>query len=247
MCALALLPASAFAADAIDLDRDVRLTIQYEHDGSPVADVPFDLYYVATVDENAEFTLTGDFQNYPVALNGLTAEEWRALADTLAVYADRDQLYPLDSGSTNEVGYLGFPHQRESLKPGLYLVVGRQLVKDGFTYTAEPFLAALPNYDEVNDAWSYEVIASPKHTQTENPPEPSDRTVERRVLKVWKDDIAQVRPQEVTIELLRDGAVYDAVVLNEENNWRHVWPELPEYNEDGTKITWTIREDAVSG
>ena len=119
LCALALLPAAALAADTIDLDRDVRLTIQYVHDGAPVADVPFDLYYVASADENAGFTLTGDFQNYPVELNGLTAEEWRALADTLAVYAGRDQLYPLDSGKTNDVGYLGFPSLRSSLKPEL--------------------------------------------------------------------------------------------------------------------------------
>lgn len=40
-------------------------------------------------------------------------------ADTLAVYAGRDQLYPLDSGKTNDVGYLGFPSLRSSLKPGL--------------------------------------------------------------------------------------------------------------------------------
>lgn len=245
LCALALLPAAALAADTIDLDRSVQLTIQYEHNGTPVADVPFDLYYIATVDENAEFTLTGDFQSCPVELNGLTAEEWRALADTLAAYADRNRLYPFDSGKTNEAGYLGFPNQRANLKPGLYLAVGRQLVKDGYTYTTEPFLAALPNYDEVSGAWSYDVLAAPKHTQTENPPEPSDSTVDRRVLKVWKDDLAELRPQEVTIELLRDGVVYDTVILSAQNNWRYVWRDLPEYNEDGSKIVWRVVESEI--
>lgn len=245
LCMLALLPTAALAADAVDLSRDVRLTLEYEHNSIPVADVPFELYYVADMDENAEFTLAGDFQSYPVELNGLTAEEWRALADTLAVYADRDGLYPLDSGKTNELGYLSFPNQRSSLKPGLYLVVGRQLVQDGYTYTTEPFLVSLPNYDETSATWSYDVLAAPKHTQTENPPEPSDRTVERRVLKVWKDDLAEVRPQEVTIELLRDGVVYDTVVLNAQNSWRYVWPELPEYNEDGSKIVWRVVESEI--
>jgi len=41
----------------IDTDRDVRLTIEYRHDGEPVPSVPFDLYYAASVDADANFTL----------------------------------------------------------------------------------------------------------------------------------------------------------------------------------------------
>ena len=61
------------------------------------------------------------------------------------MYADRDQLKPLDSGKTGGQGILRFPNQQAGLKPGLYLVIGRKLVKDGFTYITEPFLVSLPN------------------------------------------------------------------------------------------------------
>lgn len=242
ICMLALFPVQAFAAGAIDPNRDVTLTIEYKHNEVPVSDVTFDLYYVASVNAYAEFTLAGDFQNYPVEVNGLTTDAWKTLAETLAVYADRDQLKPMDSGKTNTQGILSFPNQQSSLKPGLYLVVGRKLVQNGYTYTTEPFLVSLPNLDQNSDTWTYDVIAAPKHTRTENPPAPSDETVERRVLKVWKDDIQQSRPKEVIIQLLKDGTVYDTVTLNAAKNWRYAWEKLPKYNKDGSMIVWSVVE-----
>lgn len=65
-----LSPVQVFAAGAIDVNKAVHLKIQYIHDKTPVSDVPFDLYYVASVDAYGEFTLAGDFQKYPVVVNG---------------------------------------------------------------------------------------------------------------------------------------------------------------------------------
>ena len=151
LCLLALFPVRAAAAGAIDTRRDVRLTIEYRHDGKPVASVPFDLYYVASVDAYANFTLAGDFAAYPVTLENLTAAEWTALAETLAAYAERDNLTPLDSGKTDAQGTLIFPNKTNRLAPGLYLAVGKKHTAGGYTYTTEPFLVSLPNLE--NDAW----------------------------------------------------------------------------------------------
>ena len=244
---LPLSPVQVFAAGAIDVNKDVHLKIQYIHDKTPVSDVPFDLYYVASVDAYGEFTLVGDFQKYPVVVNGLSTDAWRTLAETLAVYADRDQLKPLDSGKTNAEGNLSFPNKQPRLKPGLYLTMGRKLVKSGYTYTTEPSLVALPNLDSVSNAWVYDVTAAPKHTQTENPPAPPEQMVERRVLKIWKDDIPQSRPKEIVIQLLKDGVIYDTVTLNAVNNWRYTWEKLPAYNKDGSKIVWSVVEKEPEG
>ena len=247
ICMLPLSPVQVFAAGAIDVNKAVHLKIQYIHDKTPVSDVPFDLYYVASVDAYGEFTLVGDFQKYPVVVSGLSTDAWRTLAETLAVYADRDQLKPLDSGKTNAEGNLSFPNKQPSLKPGLYLAVGRKLVKSGYTYTTKPFLVALPNLDRENNAWVYDVTATPKHTRTENPPAPPEQTVERRVLKIWKDDIPQSRPKEIVIQLLKDGVIYDTVTLNAVNNWRYTWEKLPAYNKDGSKIVWSVVEKEPEG
>ena len=242
ICVLALLPVHAFAAGAVNPDKDVTLTIEYKDNKVPVADVLFDLYYVAGINANAEFALAGDFQNYPVEVNGLAGEAWKALAETLTAYVDRDQLKPLDSGKTNTQGILSFPVRQSGLKPGLYLAIGRKMVQDGNTYTTEPFLVSLPTLEQESDTWTYDVTAAPKFTRTEHPAKPSDKTVERRVLKVWKDDSRKSRPENVTIQLLKDGDVYDTVTLNAENNWRHTWKKLPECSSDGSEIVWSVAE-----
>lgn len=245
LCLAALLPARASAAGAIDTGREVRLAIEYRHDGQPVAAVPFDLYYVASVDSYAGFTLAGAFADYPVTLDGLSAAEWTALAETLAAYAERDGLAPLDSGETDAQGSLTFPNRQERLLPGLYLVVGRRLVTDGSVYTTEPFLISLPNLED--GAWRYEVTTSPKHTRTEVPPSPPEDTVDRRVIKLWQGDAAELRPDAVVIELLRDGTVFGTVTLNEANHWRYTWEGLPKYNADGSAIEWRVTEQVPKG
>ena len=54
MCVLTLFPVQAFAAGAIEPNKDVHLTIEYKHNNAPVAGVLFDLYYVASVDAYAQ-------------------------------------------------------------------------------------------------------------------------------------------------------------------------------------------------
>ena len=242
VCVLALLPVQVFAAGAIDPSRDVSLTINYIHDKEPIAGVRFDIYRVADVDEYAKFTLTGDFDIYPVQVNNLTSQEWKMLAETLSGYVQRDKLTPLESGTTDENGKRIFTNYQQGLKAGLYLVIGETLTDDDYTYTTEPFLVSLPNLDEVSDTWVYDVTVEPKHTREEIPPEPEDRTVERRVLKIWKNDTDTLRPKEITVQLLKDGELYDTVTLNDANNWRYTWEELPEYNADDSKVSWSVVE-----
>lgn len=247
LCLLALLPAPVRAAGPIDPTQEVCLTIHYQHDGRPVSGVPFDLFYVASVDAYGEFTLTGDFAGYPVRLTGLDSDGWRMLAETLAAYAAADRLTPLDSGVTNAQGLLTFPNRRSSMKPGLYLAVGQQYSDGAYVYTTEPFLAALPVTDEASNTWVYDLTVSPKHTADEVTP-PSDDTTERKVLKVWDDggDMSS-RPQEVTVQLLKNGAVYDTVTLSARNNWRHTWDKLPKNDASGRRIEWSVVERDVSG
>ena len=118
------LSAPAMAAAAIDTTHPVSLTISYQQDGKPIPGVPFALYRVADVNAYAEFTLSGDFKNYPVRLDGLDSAAWRALAETLAAYVQRDRLTPLDSGVTDRNGELTFPTNGKTLLPGLYFVIG---------------------------------------------------------------------------------------------------------------------------
>lgn len=221
---VSLLPGNARAASRIDTERPVSLTLHYQKDQA-VSGVKFSLYRVAEVSSAATFRLTGDFADCKVSLDQPSSADWRALAETLAAYAARDGLTPLDSGRTDSNGVLRFPNQQETLLPGLYLVVGESHTSGKYTYTPSPFLICLPNLDEKTDQWVYDETVNPKYTWTKDD-EGSD-TVNRKVLKAWEDDGNEaMRPREVVVQLLRNGKIWDTVTLNEKNNWRYLWTGL---------------------
>ena len=242
----ALLP-QALAAGSIETDRAVTLTVRFFHDKTPVSGAPFSLYRVADVSAYGAFTLTGDFKDDPVRLDDLSSDGWRALAETLRALVLQRGRRPLDSGVTAKTGLLTFPARQRSLRPGLYLLLGESFVSGGYSYTVEPSLICLPCADEVANVWDYDAQLAPKHSREPLPPAPADDTLERKVLKVWDDGNAAARPQEITIQLLKDGAVYDTVRLNAKNSWRYTWTKLPEYDASGRRISWTVAETAVSG
>lgn len=65
------------------------------------------------------------------------------------------------------------------------------------------------------------------------------------VHKVWNDgDNADgIRPDSVRVQLLSDGKPCgETVELRESDNWFHVWEKLPETDEDGNLITYTVQE-----
>ena len=253
ICAFLLLPTKTFAASTINTGKDSNLTIQYTHNNAAISTAQFDLYRIADVDAYAKYTLTGDFENYPVSLDGLKADDWKALSETLTSYASRDKLTPLDSGKTDADGKLIFPANAPNLKPGLYLIVGRKFIKGGYTYTAEPTIVSLPNQDSKSNTWLYDVTIHPKCERTSNysgghnrthssSSDSDDGTVTRKVLKVWNGDAPQSRPKEAIIQLLKDGTLYDTITLNTTNSWSYTWDTLSEYNVDGSKIIWSVTE-----
>lgn len=245
---LLALSAQALAAVAIDPAHPVSLTISYLQNGNPISGAPFSLYRVADVNAYTEFTLTGDFAGYPVKVDGLDSADWKALAETLTGYVQRDRLTPLDSGKTGSDGTLTFPTGTQTLLPGLYLVIGQRFSNGGYVYRTEPFLVCLPNLDTVTDTWQYDVTVSPKFIRTPVPVTPPEETDKRKVVKVWSDTGHEAeRPKEIVIELLKDGTVYETVRLNAENNWRYNWDKLPKYDKSGDLIDWRVVEQTPDG
>ena len=220
-----LLPAQAKAAGSIDLTRDCGLTLSYQDNGVPLVGASFSIYLVADVDASGELTAAGDFAAFPVDIRGRNDEAWRALASTLEGYVLRDQLTPADSGITDLWGQLVFPTPGRTLTPGLYLVLGQRHRQSGMIYDAQPFMVMLPALDKEANDWDYSVEAAPKHSAQPEPEEGD--TVDRRVLKIWRDAGHEAeRPQTVTAQLLKDGVVADTVILSEANGWGYTWEDL---------------------
>lgn len=154
---------------------------------------------------------------------------------------------PLDSGKTNSSGTLTFPNNTSKLAPGLYLVSGKDHSDKVYSYKTSPFLIKLPSWDSVNKKEIYNVYAQPKFSADKITDSPDSSVTGIKVSKVWKDDIESKRPSEVTVQLLKDGKVYDQTTLNKSNGWQHIWKDLPKHNPDKSEIKWLVAEKNVPG
>lgn len=226
MLLVAVLPVQAYAIDPIELDRETSFAVWF-HDGEKnLPGVHFDVYRVADTGTFAEFTLTGDFADYPVEITDLDAAGWKAAAETLTGYVRRDGLTAVAGGSTGQDGKVTF----SGLMPGLYLVIGETSTVDGHRYTPEPLLISLPNRAADEDQWTYDVTTSPKYSRKPTG-SGKDDTVERKVLKVWDDGEGEDRPASIQVQLLKNGEVAETVTLSAENHWRYTWTRLAEGEE----------------
>lgn len=223
---------TAFADETVDTGREASLAVCFGQDGTGFAGVEFRVYRVANVSADAQFSLSGDFAGYPVVVNGLDSSGWRTLAQTLDAYVARDALTPLATAETGADGRAVFA----PLPTGLYLVTGDRCRQGETTYTPEPFLVSLPAQDDASGAWVYDAVATCKFDSYNTPGEQGE-TVDREVLKVWQDDgYEDKRPDAITVQLLRDGEVYDTVTLNQNNGWRYTWTGLDD------AYTWRVAE-----
>lgn len=240
LCLCVLLMAfPALAYGPVQTEKDCSVTLAFGKEGG-FPGVSFRIYRTAEISAEGSFRLTGSFADYPVSLKGLDSSGWRALAQTLEAYTARDHIEPLAQGVTGEDGRVSF----YGLPTGLYLVCGDIYKNGSVTCTPQPVLISLPSLTD--GEWNYEAGASVKYDTSTTPGGggggggKEEDTVTLRALKVWRDEGYQdQRPEEVTVQLLDDGELYDEVVLNEENNWRHTWEDL----EKG--IRWQLVEEDV--
>ena len=220
-----LLPVSAAAAGPIQTDRPAGMTIEYLDQGTPLVGVQFRIYQIAEVDAYGELTVASPFDRYPIRLDGNTEEDWLVLGSTLEGYILRDEIPASDWGETDEQGRVEFPNQTEYLEQGLYLVMGQRHVQAGAEYEMQPFLVLLPTMDEITNEWNYVVTVRPKFIKRN--PDEDDETVKRSVLKIWECSCeTPCHPDQIEVQLLRDGEVYETVILNDENDWSYSWEDL---------------------
>ncbi len=220
---LALLTLSVLPISALNA---MSITIACNDNNTPLVGAELEIFLVAKRDKYGSFSLTDDFSKYNVDLTS------RSLAYTLEGAVKRDGLFPLDSLKTDNSGYAVFPSENVTLEPGMYLVLAKKHIQNDHTYSISPFTVALDG-ESINM-----VSVKAKYEAEYNPILPLFTA--RKVLKVWNDaDNESNRPREITVTLLKDGEVYDTVVLSDDNNWRHTWDKL-----DALSV-WTVAENEL--
>lgn len=242
LCIVLLIPCIFVSAQS-DPSKDVSLTVSYVDGETPVTDAEFSIYLVASADEYGALTVCDEFTEYKEKILNATSEDgWDSLSDlvyTLESFVLYNSLTPADSGKTDVNGDLTFPTSNTNLKHGLYLCISENCETNGILYDCAPFLILLPTADRNNNEWVYDVTAVAKFTKNTLP---ENEKISKKVLKIWHDDgNAQLRPESITVYLIKNGEVYDTVKLTAEGNWRHTWDALD------AKASWTVAEEVPDG
>ncbi len=228
MCVLLLLPLCIPAGAS----EPVSLSIVFMDEETPLVGAAFDIFLLATMDKQGELTVTDSFKDYPVKIEYTDDETWGLLASTLEGYVRRDGIVPTDSGVTNEQGELHLPSQGKTLPRGVYLVLAHHHEQNSIAYESMPCIAILPCVDADTHKWIYDVVLRPKSTKSD-----ARDVVSREVHKKWEDaGFEELRPVGIVVDLLRNGEVYDTVILTGENGWYHKWENLD------ASFQWTVAE-----
>lgn len=211
---------TADAAEPISLEKECTLTLSYVYDGTGFAGVPVDLYQIADVSPDFQYTPTPSFADAVTSINGVrTAGEWNVIRTTLEAHILSNHIQPYRSDMTDDTGKVVF----SGLRPGLYLAISETVMGEDLTCAFDSALVSLPTLD-ADGIWQYQVVVTPK-PQVLPPIEP-DETLEYKVLKLWQGDSGyNGRPKSIEVELFRNGSSYEIVTLSEENHWSYTWTE----------------------
>ena len=227
ICWIAVRPFGVCAAP-LQPDASASLTLTYQIDGTAFSDLSIEVFRVAEAFPNGTFELITPFSSYPVNIHDITAQsQWRDIAATLSAYIVADQVAPDRTAQTDTAGIARF----SDLQTGLYLV--RKVVADNAkgTYRFNQFMVYVPT-PQPDGSFAYDVAAKPKC-------ESFTPSAHYTVTKLWQDDGTSRLP-EVTVDIYRNGILFETKRLSAENNWSYTW-----YVTGNTADEWTVAERDV--
>ena len=207
---LLVMPMAAFAEE-LDMDRvgSISVTLVDPDGEKPLAGAELSLYYVATVKLNEanrpSYTFTDAFAGCGTALDD------PALTTVLDVFV-QENAASVAKQVTDAQGAAVFTN----LPLGLYFVKQTGTVENYAACTS--FLVTVPNYND--EGYVYDVNATPKTDIA--------KLTSITIQKVWNTDESTSATDSVTVQLLKDGVVIATAVLNDENEWRIVYTNMPE-------------------
>lgn len=230
LCMSMLYPLSAYAAASLDPEAEASLTLYYQKEEQAFSDLPISIYRVAKALPDGTFKLTEPFSSYPVSIHNITKQEqWQNVARTLNAYIVADQLAPCRLEYTDEKGTAAFTQ----LETGLYFVSEAVGENSSGTYVFNQFMVYLPT-PQKDGSFDYDVEARPKCVNYVP-------KTEYTVTKLWQDAGKQTdRPEEVTVDIYKNGELWETQILCGDNNWSYVW-----YVSDGEQSNWTVVERTV--
>ena len=217
-------------AAGLDTDADASMTLYYQKDGEAFPGLNIAIHRVAQALPDGSFALVAPFSSYPISIHGITRQEqWTAVTDTLVSCVAAQQVPPSREMQTDQDGIARF----DALQTGLYFVCGAVAEGAYAQYEFRPFMIYVPT-PQPDGTYDYHVEARPKCAGV------LPKT-HYTVTKLWQDaGDSAARPQEILVDIYRDGILVDTQTLSAGNNWSYTWQAVGEGTEH-----WTVAERTV--
>src|SRR5690625_3628460 len=113
-------------------------------------------------------------------------------------------------------------------------------------------VADLPAFDADGKAYTYEIeekVVEGYETSINGFELTNVRVGETEVTgsKTWLDDDSEERPESITVYLLANGEQVDEMDVTAESDWEYAFTELPNFDEEGKEIVYTVDEESIEG
>lgn len=219
------------AMEPINTSHPCDITITYSYETTLFSDIEVSLYHIATISEDYQYTLTDNFSQSRLQLNGIqNNDQWDIIRSTLKSFILQQQPEPIAIQNTDETGKTCF----NNLTPGLYFTTEKVIHQNGCRYYFSPVLVSVPNL-HTDGTWKYTTHVTPKQTAESSSNMPD--ILIYKVTKLWNDDGNPSRPNNIDVSIFKDNIKTDTITLSSDNNWSHSWST----KNDGS--IWTIVEE----
>lgn len=145
-------------AQEIDVNKICSITGKYNYSDVSISDTKIYLYRIADISNIAKYTYVSDFSSFDIDINGLANTEWNNYAKELSKYIDNKNIKYIDDVVTDSTGKFTF----SNMKTGLYLLKADSKKTKDYEYSSGPVLISLPNYNEIDEVFMYDLSVAMK-------------------------------------------------------------------------------------
>lgn len=220
----------ALPAQAVEIG---TISISY-HDakGNYLAEVPWEVFHLYTIKGENLYVPT-DKHSALGELQDLTDnEKWSIQTQTANNYINALSITADFKGTTDDMGRAVVT----GLEKGVYLLRFDKTRVGNYTYETDPIMLTVPGSIITDEEWNQNII--PKVLENYSPEQDVLRDI--TVNKVWREDSNQdVRPSSLTVELYKNGSIYDSFDLTESSSWSKTWTNLE------SSATWAVLEPEI--
>lgn len=215
---LSCMLASVTAVSAADAKG--RVVIEGE-----IAGMQWSLYRVGEAESSGKIRPIPEFSEFNIPRSLGFKEEIQTLAYTFQTYITNKNIQPSASGKTDQFGKLVF----SDLEEGWYTAIGNDVEIGQTVYSASPIMICVSSHGVYKDTWGLNVKICPKLSSRKKVP------AKDIIIKFYPDDPDSDKDKKIYITIFRDKDHFDHVLLDDENDWTYILPDMPD---DDTE--WTI-------